>query len=89
MYALLIIRHQKPPELLTIFRNREEFVAAVGLRNTEETWHAATKAFRAVYELRDERDFATALEAIRDEHPDDYEACRALAKKFQIPNTLS
>ena len=89
MYALLIIRHSKPPELLTIFRSREEFVAAVGLRNTEETWQAATKTFRAVYELRDERDFANALEVIRDAYPDEYEACRALSKKFQIPNTLA
>ena len=28
MYALIILRHRKPPELLTIFRDRNDFVAA-------------------------------------------------------------
>ncbi len=32
MYALIILRHRKPPELLTIFRDRNEFVAALGLQ---------------------------------------------------------
>jgi hypothetical protein len=89
MYALIILRHKKSPELLTIFKDREDFVAAVGLKNTPDSWRAATKAFRAVYEVRDESEFATFLETIQAEHPDEYEACHALLRKFQIPNGLA
>jgi len=89
MYALIILRHKKAPELLTIFKDREDFVAAVGLKNTPESWRAATKGFRAVYEVRDESDFVKSLEIIRAEHPDQYEACHGLLRKFQIPNGLS
>jgi len=89
MYALIILRHRKAPELLTIFRNRDDFVAALGFKNTDESWREATKAFRAVYEVRDESEFAQSLEAIRAEHPDEYDACHALLRKFQIPNGLA
>lgn len=89
MYALLILRHRKPPELLTVFKDRNEFIAAVGLRKAAEPWHHATKAFRAVYEVRDESDFVRSLEAIRTEHPDAYDACHVLLRKFQIPNGLA
>jgi len=88
MYALIILRHRKPPELLTIFKSREEFVAALGFRKNDNPWSAATKAFRAVFEVRDEGDFARSLETIRTEHPQDFEACHALLRKFQIPNGL-
>ena len=54
MYALIILRHRKPPELLTIFKDRNEFIAAVGQRKSPEPWRAATKAFRAVYEVHDD-----------------------------------
>jgi len=89
MYALIILRHRKPPELLTIFRDRNDFVAALGFRKNHEPWQAATSAFRAVYEVQDEGDFARSLDAIRLEHPQDYEACHALLRKFQIPNGLA
>ncbi len=69
MYALIILRHRKPPELLTIFKDRNEFIAAVGQRKSPEPWRAATKAFRAVYEVHDDVEFANSLEAIRVEHP--------------------
>jgi hypothetical protein len=89
MYALLILRHRKPPQLLTIFKDRNEFVAAVGSRKSAEPWREATKAFRAVYEVRDEGEFVSSLEAIRVEHPDAYDACHVLMRKFQIPNGLA
>jgi hypothetical protein len=89
MYALIILRHRKPPELLTIFKDRNEFVAAVGQRKSAEPWREATKAFRAVYEVRDDAEFADSLEAIRIEHPDQYDACHVLLRKFQIPNGLT
>jgi hypothetical protein len=89
MYALIILRRQKPPELLTIFKNREDFVAALGFKKEDEPWLAATKAFRAVYEVHDEGDFARSLEVIRTQHPQDYEACHALLRKYQIPNGLA
>jgi hypothetical protein len=89
MYALIILRNRKPPELLTIFRNRDDFIASVGLRKADDPWDAATKAFRAVYEVRDESEFARSLEMIRREHPDDFEACHALLRKFQIPDGLA
>jgi hypothetical protein len=89
MYALIILRDRKPPELLTIFKDRNDFVAALGFRKREAPWQAATQAFRAVYEVHDERDFVRSLDAIRVEHPQDYEACHALLRKFQIPNGLA
>jgi len=89
MYALIILRHRKPPELLTIFRDRDDFIAAVGFRKDNEPWLAATKPFRAVYEVRDESEFERLLEVIRTEHPQDYDACHALMRKFQIPNGLA
>jgi len=89
MYALIILRHRKPPELLTIFRDRHDFVAALGFRKADDPWEAATKAFRAIYEVRDETEFVRSLETIRVDHPDAYDACRGLLKKFQIPNGLS
>jgi hypothetical protein len=89
MYALIILRHRKPPELLTIFKDRNDFIAAIGLRKSAEPWREATKAYRAVYEVRDEGEFINSLEAIRLEHPDDFEACHALLRKFQIPNGLA
>lgn len=89
MYALIILRHRKPPELLTIFKDRDDFIAALGLKNNDESWREATKAFRAVYEVRDESEFASSLETIRAEYPDEYDACHALARKFQIPNGLA
>jgi hypothetical protein len=89
MYALIILRHGKAPELLTIFRDRSDFVAALGFKDSDESWRLATKAFRAVYEVRDESEFASSLEAIRIEHPDEYDACHALLRKFQIPNGLA
>lgn len=88
MYALIILRHRKPPELLTIFKDRNDFIAALGFRKIAEPWHAATKAYRAVYEVRDEGEFARSLERIRLEHPDEFDACHALWRKFQIPNGL-
>ena len=88
MYALIILRHRKPPELLTIFRNREDFVAALGFKKESDPWLAATKAFRAVYEVHDVAEFARRLEVIRTEHPQDFEACHVLLRKFQIPNGL-
>jgi hypothetical protein len=88
MYALIILRHRKPPELLTIFRSREDFVAALGFKKQSDPWDAATKAFRAVYEVHDADEFARSLEVIRTEHPQDFEACHALMRKFQIPNGL-
>ncbi len=88
MYALIILRHRKPPELLTVFRSRNEFIAAVGRKKAAEPWHEATKAFRAVYEVCDENEFARSLEAIRLDHPEEYQACLALVPKFQIPNGL-
>jgi hypothetical protein len=89
MYALIILRHRKPPELLTIFRDRNDFIAALGFKKKAEPWLAATRAFRAVYEVHDEGDFARSLDVIRAEHPQDYEACHALLRKFQIPNGLA
>jgi hypothetical protein len=89
MYALIILRHSKPPELLTIFKDRNDFIAAVGLKKRADPWCEATKAFRAVYEVCDQNDFARSLERIRLEHPDEYDACHALARKFQIPNGLA
>jgi len=89
MYALLILRHRKPPELFTIFKDRNEFIAAVRLKKSAEPWREATKAFRAVYEVRDDAEFASSLEAIRVEHPDAYDACHLLRRKFQIPNGLA
>ncbi len=89
MYALIILRHRKPPELLTIFKDRNEFIAAVGQRKSPEPWRAATKAFRAVYEVHDDAEFVNSLETIRVEHPDQYDACHVLLRKFQIPNGLA
>jgi hypothetical protein len=89
MYALIILRHGKPPELLTIFKDRDDFIAALGFKSEPESWRVATKAFRAVYEVRDESEFANSLELIRVEHPDEYDACHALLRKFLIPNGLA
>ena len=89
MYALIILRDRKPPQLLTIFRNRDEFVAAVGFRKAADPWREATKAYRAVYEVHDESEFVSSLESIRLEHPDAYDACHVLLRKFQIPNGLA
>jgi hypothetical protein len=89
MYALIILRHRKPPELLTIFRDRNEFIAAVGRKKSAEPWRDATKAFRAVYEVSDESEFVSSLQTIRVEHPDAYDACHVLLRKFQIPNGLA
>jgi hypothetical protein len=89
MYALIILRDRKPPELLTIFKDRNDFVAALGFRKKAEPWQAATSAYRAVYEVHDEGDFARSLDSIRVEHPQDYEACHALLRKYQIPNGLA
>jgi len=89
MYALLILRHRKPPELLTVFKDRNEFIAAVGLTKSAEPWREATKAFRAVYEVRDDAEFASSLEAIRVENPDAYDAGHLLLRKYQIPNGLA
>jgi hypothetical protein len=88
MYALIILRHRKPPQLLTIFKDREDFVSALGFKKAEDSWQAATKAFRAIYEVRDEADFVRSLETIRTDHPDAYDACRGLIRKFQIPTGL-
>ena len=89
MYALIILRQRKPPELLTIFRDRNEYIAAVGRKNSAKPWHEATKAFLAVYEVRDQDEFLQSLETIRVEHPDHYDACHMLMRKFQIPNGLA
>ncbi|HVN26923.1 MAG TPA: hypothetical protein VMT64_00475 [Candidatus Binataceae bacterium] len=89
MYALIILRHRKPPQLLTIFKDREDFVAALGFRKKPNPWQAAIQAFRAVYEVRDADEFARSLDAIRLDYPDDFEACHALMRKFQIPNGLT
>jgi hypothetical protein len=89
MYALIILRHRKPPELLTVFRNRDDFIASVGLKKADDPWGATTRAFRAVYEVRDESDFAKCLEMIRREQPAEFEACHALLRKFQIPDGLA
>jgi|BogFormECP04_OM1_1039644.scaffolds.fasta_scaffold12009_2 hypothetical protein len=89
MYALIILRHRKPPQLLTIFKNRNEFIAAVGRKKSAEPWLEATKAFRAVYEVSDESEFVNSLQTIRVEHPDAYDACHVLLRKFQIPNGLA
>ena len=88
MYALIILRHRKPPELLTIFKDRNDFIAAVGIRKSPEPWREATKAFRAVYEVRDQDEFVDSLESIRHQHPDQYDACHVLLRKFQIPDGL-
>lgn len=88
MYALIILRHRKPPQLLTIFKNRSDFVAALGFRKAQDSWDSATKAFRAIYEVRDESEFGHSLEMIRSDFPDAYEECCGLAKKFQIPDGL-
>ncbi|HLI80540.1 MAG TPA: hypothetical protein VKV03_11190 [Candidatus Binataceae bacterium] len=88
MYALIILRHSKPPQLLTIFKDRHDFVAALGFKNAQDSWQAATKAFRAIYEVRDENEFTRSLETIRIDHPDAYDACRGLLRKFQIPTGL-
>ena len=89
MYALIILRPRKPPQLLTIFKYRNDFIAAHGLRKNPDPWEAATRAFSAVYEVRDESEFVSSLEAIRVEHPDQFDACHALLRKFQIPNGLA
>jgi hypothetical protein len=89
MYALIILRHTKPPELLTIFKDRNEYIAAVGRKKSAEPWREATKAFLAVYEVCDETDFLKSLEVIRVNHPDHYDACHMLMRKFQIPNGLA
>jgi hypothetical protein len=88
MYALIILRHRKPPQLLTIFRDRNDFVSALGFKKAQDSWQAATKAFRAIYEVRDEAEFVHSLEKIRSQHPDAYDACRGLVRKFQIPTGL-
>jgi len=89
MYALIILRHRKPPQLLTIFKDRGDFVAALGYRKARDSWDAATKAFRAIYEVHDQAEFLHSLEMIRANFPDAYDACCGLAKKFQIPDGLA
>jgi hypothetical protein len=89
MYAIMILRHRQPPQLLTIFKDRNDFLAAVGSEKCDDSWREATKAFRAVYEVHDEGEFATSLEAIRAEHPDDYAACQLLLRKFRMPDGLA
>lgn len=89
MYALIILRHRKPPELLTIFKDRNEYIAAIGRKKSAEPWREATKAFLAVYEVRDEREFLRSLDQIRVDHPEQYDACHLLMRKFQIPNGLA
>jgi hypothetical protein len=45
--------------------------------------------FYRVREVHDESELVSSLEAIRLEHPDAYEACHLLLRKYQLPNRLA
>ncbi len=90
MYALIILRHRKPPQLLTIFKNRNEFIAAVGRKKKRRALVGGDQAhFAQCTRSATKSEFVNSLQTIRVEHPDAYDACHVLLRKFQIPNGLA
>ncbi len=79
MYALLIVPEQSAPGLITVFRNRSDFLSAVGLDPTSETaWTEARGWYRLVQEINDASEAFGALESVKRDCPDHYDRCRLM-----------
>jgi hypothetical protein len=82
MYGILLVGSQAPPELVTAARSREDFLAALRMRNTRCNWRRAVCHFRVACEVSDFRDARSALDAVRRDCPQHYLDCRFLLGGF-------
>ncbi len=82
MYGVLLLPFHGEPTLVSSFRSRGEFLAAMSLEDTPEGWEAALQYERAVYEIVNPAEIETVLREVSATFPDSFEGCAILIAEW-------
>lgn len=75
MYGVLLLPLHGDPTLVSSFRSRGEFLAAMSLDDSPEGWQAAVQYERAVYEIASPAEIEVVLREVSASFPDLLEGC--------------
>ena len=78
MYGVLLLPFHGEPTLVSSFRSRGEFLAAMNLDDSPEGWQAALEYERAVYEIVSPGEIEGVLREVSASFPDTFEGCAIL-----------
>jgi hypothetical protein len=82
MYGVLLLPFHGDPTLVSSFRSRREFLAAMSLEDTAEGWQAALQYERAVYEIVNPTEIENILREVSSSFPDSFEGCAILIAEW-------
>lgn len=82
MYGVLLLPFHGEPTLVSSFRSRREFLAAMNLDDTPEGWQAALQYERAVYEIVNAAEIEGILREVSASFPDTFEGCAILIAEW-------
>jgi hypothetical protein len=75
MYGVLLLPFHGEPSLVSSFRSRREFLAAMNLDDSPEGWQSAVQYERAVYEIVSPAEVEVVLREVSASFPDLLEGC--------------
>jgi hypothetical protein len=82
MYGVLLLPFHGEPTLVSSFRSRTEFLAAMNLEDNQEGWEAALQYERAVYEIGGPAEIEAVLREVSSTFPDSFEGCAILIAEW-------
>jgi hypothetical protein len=82
MYGVLLLPFHGEPTLVSSFRSRREFLAAMSLDDSPEGWEAALRYERAVYEIAGPAEIEVVLREVSATFPDSFEGCAILIAEW-------
>ena len=82
MYGVLLLPFHGEPTLVSSFRSRREFLAAMNMEDSPEGWQAALEYERAVYEILTPAEIEGVLREVSASFPDLFEACAILIAEW-------
>jgi hypothetical protein len=82
MYGVLLLPFHGEPTLVSSFRSRAEFLAAMSLEDSAEGWEAALQYERAVYEIMNPAEIEVVLREVSATFPDSFEGCAILIAEW-------
>lgn len=82
MYGVLLLPFHGEPTLVSAFRSRREFLAAMSLDDSPEGWEAALQYERAVYEILSPAEIEVVLREVSATFPDSFEGCAILIAEW-------
>jgi hypothetical protein len=82
MYGVLLLPFHGEPTLVSSFRSRREFLAAMSLEDSPEGWQAALEYERAVYEILSPVEIEGVLREVSASFPDLFEGCAILIAEW-------